>query len=205
MSAQITVESWQYNDGGGLVARDTRDNAKMKAALAHGKTLLPAGNDKGWKLLHKLADGSFGIDAQSILKDKNKASVDYTFFKTTVHVEMTLADAKANKNGLTMDIHRVQLEDGNVALKLGGKFLPDFSSSPGKKNIYREVPPVHAGKTGEKAFISLQLVSDPKKYLRHSGLKLWNSPQLPHEMSGKAATVFEQDVTWHFYELKSTD
>ncbi|MDB4614217.1 LamG domain-containing protein [bacterium] len=122
------------------------------------------------------------------------------------HAKIVQASKEAawgNKFGVET-IERVELQGGMVALKTGAGYLPDLAKTVGAANQYKEISPMYS-QPGDKRFVTLQLAnSNPHQYLRHGGLKLYNSPRHAHEAKGaEHAQVFEQDVTWHFHEAPS--
>ena len=126
-------------------------------------------------------------------------------------------NAKSNKPGIItnkeadssdsyiFEIERVEVANG-VALKVlnyrGGKpneshYLPNLQTSP---HVYAVKPPLEHERNlttdHEYNFISLESVSTPNSYLRHSSFVLSN------DKGDKETAVYRQDCTWHFHEIK---
>lgn len=118
-------------------------------------------------------------------------------------VQASKEDAWGNKFGV-QTIERVKLDGGMIAIKTEAGYLPDLAKTVGPANTYREIKPMYS-QPGDKRFVTLEVAnSNPPQYLRHGGLRVYNSPRHPHEAKGaEHSKVFEQDVTWHFHEAPS--
>lgn len=213
-SADLNVDG-RYSVGTGLklFADDSGDNAQISVnalaiydgvltsseVAALGKAGTPIAEPQ---LPPRFIVETYGVDGQGQSADVPGHFIGIQDDQAKI-VQASKEAAWGNKFGVTT-ISREELAGGMIALKTDAGYLPDLAKTVGSANTYREVRPMYS-QPGDKRFITLQLAnSNPPKYLRHGGFKVYNSPRLAHEEPGtEHAKVFEQDVTWHFHSAPS--
>ncbi len=127
-AAGIKVGSWEIHQAGPPVAFDTSDNAGMVSAL--DKATIPPLDDPEWK---RTSDATVNVHEKSAITNKDKTTVDYTFFQVMVTVP----------EGAAINTFQVNFDQVDDAARIWifnskhpeGKYFPDADVLAGGQNV----------------------------------------------------------------------
>ncbi len=124
----IKAGSWEIHQGGPPVAYDTSDNAGMVSALDNAT--IPPQDDAEWK---RTSDATINIHEKSAITNKDKTTVDYTFFQIIVTVP-------EGANIKTFQVNFDQVDDAARVWIFNSKhpegaYFPDADVLAGGQNV----------------------------------------------------------------------